>query len=64
MSAPELVIPTAGWPPPWPLLLEVAESTDRSAWTIVGGMMVQIHAELADIPPSGPLSTSTCCSTS
>jgi len=51
MTAPELVIPTEGWPPPWPLLLEVAEFTDRTAWTIVGGMMVQIHAELADVLP-------------
>jgi len=50
MSAPELVIPTEGWPPPWPLLLEVAEFTNRAAWTVVGGMMVQIHAELAGIP--------------
>jgi len=47
----QLTIPAEGWPPPWPLLLEVAQSSQANTWTLVGGMMVQIHTRLAGTDP-------------
>jgi len=51
MTLNQLSIPSEGWPQPWPLLLEVADACTDGIWSVVGGTMVQIHAELAGIEP-------------
>lgn len=47
-------LPAGGWPPPWPQCLELAHAFDTSKWTLVGGLMVQLHAALAKIPATRP----------
>lgn len=36
--------PVGGWPPPWPSVAEVASALSSEHWTLVGGLMVQMHA--------------------
>lgn len=36
--------PAGGWPPPWPLVVELAEALPVGSWVLVGGLMVQVHA--------------------
>ena len=36
--------------PPWPSAFELARLLPRSSWTLVGGLMVKLHAELAGLP--------------
>lgn len=36
--------------PPWPSAFELARLLPRSSWTLVGGLMVKLHAELAELP--------------
>lgn len=38
--------------PPWATLLDVVAATDINDWILVGGLMVQLHAYRAGIPPS------------
>ena len=40
--------------PPWGTLLDVAHATDPATWALVGGLMVQLHARRAGIPPPRP----------
>lgn len=35
---------------PWPLLVEVTQILPPASWTLIGGMMVQLHALRAGIP--------------
>jgi hypothetical protein len=35
---------------PWPSAFELARVLPRSSWTLVGGLMVKLHAELAGLP--------------
>lgn len=35
--------PPGGWPPPWPQLIEIAQAIPYTQWTLVGGLMVQLH---------------------
>lgn len=37
--------------PPWTTVFEVARAIDVSDWVMVGGLMVQLHARRASIPP-------------
>ncbi len=37
--------------PPWTTVFEVALAIDVSDWVLVGGLMVQLHARRASIPP-------------
>jgi len=37
--------------PPWSTVFDVIEATDANAWVLVGGLMVQLHALRATIPP-------------
>lgn len=37
-------IPPSGWPLPWPQLVEIATLIPHTQWTLVGGLMVQLHA--------------------
>jgi hypothetical protein len=36
--------PSGGWPPPWPQLAEIEAVLPRVHWTLIGGLMVQLHA--------------------
>lgn len=37
--------------PPWTTVFDVAEAIDVDEWALVGGLMVQLHARRASIPP-------------
>lgn len=39
-----IVAPGEGKLPPWPLVAEFADHVPSSNWTLIGGVMVQIHA--------------------
>lgn len=41
--------PSGGWPAPWPQALELARAFPAENWTLVGGLMVQLHAAHAGI---------------
>lgn len=43
--------PPGGFAPPWPLALELAEAMPTRSWTLVGGLMVQLHAFHAGMIP-------------
>lgn len=32
-----------GWPPPWPSVAELADALPTGSWTLVGGLMTQLH---------------------
>lgn len=49
MSDLHLTAPPGGWPPPWPLVTEVAELLPLGSWVLVGGLMVQLHARAAGV---------------
>lgn len=34
---------TGGWPPPWPNVAELASVLPAESWTLVGGLMTQLH---------------------
>lgn len=36
--------------PPWPSAFELARVLPPSSWTLVGGLMVKLHSELANLP--------------
>lgn len=38
--------------PPWPSAFELARRLPPSSWTLVGGLMVNLHAALAGLPSS------------
>ena len=40
----EIDAPPSGWARPWPLAVEVARALPEFSWTLVGGLMVQVHA--------------------
>lgn len=40
----QVSIPPGGWPLPWPQLVEIATVIPHTQWTLVGGLMVQLHA--------------------
>ena len=50
----QVSIPPGGWPPPWPQLVEIATAIPHTQWTLVGGLMVQLHAAKAGMPLSRP----------
>lgn len=35
--------PPGGWPPPWPSVAELADALPTGSWTLVGGLMTQLH---------------------
>ncbi|MCW4466313.1 hypothetical protein OK351_12475 [Glutamicibacter sp. MNS18] len=49
-----VTIPPAGWAAPWPQCLELAQALDSSKWTLIGGLMVQLHAVVANLPMIRP----------
>lgn len=52
MARPLIAVsgPRTGWSHPWPDAFEVAEALAPSSWTLVGGLMVQLHAIIARVP--------------
>lgn len=36
--------PAGGWPPPWPQLVEIIKVIPHQQWTLIGGVMIQLHA--------------------
>ncbi|WP_263999278.1 hypothetical protein [Mycobacterium yunnanensis] len=40
----EVDAPPGGWAHPWPLAVEVVHALPEFSWTLVGGLMVQVHA--------------------
>lgn len=39
----DVVGAAGGWPAPWPSLAEIAETLPAGSWTLVGGLMTQLH---------------------
>jgi hypothetical protein len=46
--------PPGGWPPPWPQLVEIVQAIPHTKWTLVGGLMVQLHAARAGLALTRP----------
>lgn len=44
--------PPGGWGPPWPQAVELVDVLPGDCWTLVGGLMVQLHAVRAGLPAS------------
>jgi predicted nucleotidyltransferase len=42
--------PVGGWARPWPDVAELAAAVPADAWTLIGGLMVQLHAVAAGLP--------------
>lgn len=42
---PEIRVKAAvvGWPHPWPNVAEIAEALPSNQWTLIGGLMTQLH---------------------
>ncbi len=41
--------PSGGVQPPWPQLIEIVQAIPHTQWTLVGGLMVQLHAAYAGV---------------
>lgn len=41
--------PPGGWAPPWQQCIELAQAIPSAEWTLVGGLMVQLHAAVAGV---------------
>ena len=39
----EVASPPGGWPTPWPSVAELADTLPAGSWTLVGGLMAQLH---------------------
>jgi hypothetical protein len=46
--------PAGGWARPWPDVAELAAAVPPDAWTLIGGLMVQLHAVAAGLPVVRP----------
>ncbi|WNV74123.1 hypothetical protein [Geodermatophilus sp. DSM 44513] len=46
--------PAGGWGRPWPDVAELAAAVPSTAWTLIGGLMVQLHAVAAGLPVVRP----------
>jgi hypothetical protein len=42
--------PAGGWGPTWPQVVEIGQVLPGDRWTLVGGLMVQLHALHAGLP--------------
>jgi hypothetical protein len=40
----DVVAAPGGWPTPWPNVAELSDQLPTERWTLVGGLMVQLHA--------------------
>ncbi|MGO4143941.1 hypothetical protein AB4Y77_02550 [Paenarthrobacter sp. YAF11_1] len=50
----DVPVPPGGWGTPWPQCVELARALPSSQWTLVGGLMVQLHAAAAGLAVSRP----------
>ena len=50
----QVAAPASGWPPPWPQVVEIVKVIPHNQWTLVGGLMVQLHAAHAGMPLTRP----------
>ncbi|WP_258142159.1 MULTISPECIES: hypothetical protein [unclassified Arthrobacter] len=50
----DVPVPPGGWGTPWPQCVELARALPSTQWTLVGGLMVQLHAAAAGLPVSRP----------
>lgn len=46
--------PPGGWLRPWPDVAELAAAVPATAWTLIGGLMVQLHGAVAGLPVVRP----------
>lgn len=46
--------PPGGWPRPWPDVAELAAAVPATSWTLIGGLMVQLHGIAAGLPVVRP----------
>jgi hypothetical protein len=46
--------PVGGWSRPWPDVAELAAAVPPAAWTLISGLMVQLHAVAAGLPVVRP----------
>ena len=56
VERPEWTIqaPAGGWATPWPQAAELANAIPSEQWTLIGGLMVQLHAAKAGVPLNRP----------
>jgi hypothetical protein len=40
----DVIAAPGGWPKPWPNVAELADHLPKARWTLIGGLMVQLHA--------------------
>ncbi|MBO1268591.1 hypothetical protein [Arthrobacter cavernae] len=50
----DVPVPPGGWGTPWPQCVELARTLPSTQWTLVGGLMVQLHAAAAGLAVSRP----------
>ncbi|WP_155854044.1 hypothetical protein [Paenarthrobacter nicotinovorans] len=50
----DVPVPPGGWGTPWPQCVELARALPSTHWTLVGGLMVQLHAAAAGLAVSRP----------
>lgn len=50
----DVATPAAGWGPPWPNVAEIEEVLPYDKWTLVGGLMAQLHGIHAGIDAVRP----------
>jgi hypothetical protein len=43
-------MPAGGWGPPWPQAVELIGAIPGDRWTLIGGLMVQLHIAHAGLP--------------
>ena len=46
--------PAGGWTSPWPQLVEIVQVIPHTQWTLVGGLMVQLHTAYAGLQLTRP----------
>jgi hypothetical protein len=45
-----VTMPPGGWGPPWPQAIELIEVLPGDQWTLIGGLMIQLHMAHAGLP--------------
>lgn len=50
----EIVTPPGGWHAPWPQCIELVTAIGPERWTLVGGLMVQLHSARAGLAVTRP----------
>lgn len=60
----DVPVPPGGWGTPWPQCVELARALPSTQWTLVGGLMVQLHSAAAGLAVSRPTGSSAASSRS